>query len=106
MLARFYNGKEIECNFGIIIEGQNSGKPSYLDSPEIMEIMIDGQWAPNHGYNLAKYKSQKLLLIEEKLLQVFRDKQICENNNLREKFDSLMAEQEKLENEKEEISAL
>lgn len=106
MKFKDYKNELIERNFGIIIEGINSGKYSYIEMPEIKEIFIDGQWVPNPGYDLAKVKSQKLSEIESKILDASIKLDKANSLNLQTQISELTKKLTELNKQKGEINAL
>jgi hypothetical protein len=51
MRYKNYKNEIYESNFGIILDGENAGKFSYILMPEIKEVEIHGKFVPNEGFN-------------------------------------------------------
>jgi len=105
-MIKNYFGQIINSGWGILIEGQNSGMPSYIENPEIKEVFIDGQWVPNPGYDLAKVKSQKLSEIESKILNASIKLDKATSLKLQTQVTELTAKLTELNKQKGEINAL
>ena len=105
MKIKYFNGVFSEINIGTIIDGVNSGNPSYYDIPEIKEIEVDGQWVPNPGYDLAKVKSQKISQIENQIIDmsIKLDKATSLNLSVKTELQTKLTE---LMTKKDEINAL
>lgn len=106
MVAKDYKNNILDCTFGMLVDGINSGKDSYVEMPEIKEVFIDGQWVPNPGYDLAKVKSQKLSEIESKLLDASIKLDKANSLNLQTQVTELTAKLTELNKQKGEINAL
>lgn len=91
---------------GLIIEGVNSGLPSYVVIPEIKELFIDGQWIPNPGYDLQKVKEQKLYQIESKLIDESIKLDKANSLNLQTQIVELTLKIAELNKQKADINAL
>lgn len=70
MKSKNYKNIVFESNFGIITEGLNAGKSSYLENPQIKEVFIDGEWISNPGFDLQKVRKNKLSAVESKIIDV------------------------------------
>ena len=95
-----------DTNIGTILDGEFAGKPSYYLMPEIKEVLIDDKWIPNPGYNLEKIKSEKLLEIESKILDISIKLDKANTLNLQTQIPELTAKLIELNNQKDEINAL
>jgi len=106
MVVKNYNDIVLNYDFGMIVEGKNSGKYSYIEMPDIKEVFIDGQWVPNPGYDIAKVKSQKLSDVESKILDASMRLDKANSLNLQTQVSELTAKLTELNNQKGEINAL
>lgn len=106
MIYKNYLNKILEMNFGVFLEGSNSGKMTYIELPEIKEVFIDGQWVSNPGYDLQKVKSQKLSEIESKILDASMKLDKASSLNLQTQITELTAKLTELNKQKGEINAL
>ena len=79
-------------NFGIIVEGINAGKQSYVEIPDIKEIEIDGKWVLNEGYDLAKVKDREIKSIEWQLVEQFKNKDKAVGLSIAKDIDDKISE--------------
>lgn len=69
MKYKNYKDEIKESGFGVITEGVNAGKHSYVENPEIKEIEIDGKFVANEGYNFGLVKTNEIKNTEYKIMQ-------------------------------------
>ena len=78
MKVKLYDNTEIDIGFGILLSGINAGELSYLEMPEVkeMDLLNDGIFVPNPGYDLQIAKDNRLAVIEPQLvdLNIEKDK--------------------------------
>lgn len=72
MRVKYWNNEIKNEDFGLIIEGENQGKFSYVDNYLIKEIELDGEWVENEGYD--EDKVLEFLNLEQKLKREARYK--------------------------------
>lgn len=106
MILKNYKDVVFEMNVGIITEGINSGKYTYVELPEIKEVFLDGQWVKNEGFDLAKIKSQKLFNIESEILESSMRLEKANSLNLQTQVSELTAKLTELNKQKGDINAL
>lgn len=106
MVVKNYKDQIFDYSNGTLIEGVYVGKPSYYADNEIKEILIDGQWIPNPGYDLQKVKSQKLSEIESKILDASMKLDKANSLNLQIQVTELTSKLTELNKQKGEINAL
>jgi hypothetical protein len=92
MKAKNYKNEIKDMNFGIIVEGKNAGKQSYVEIPDIKEVEIDGKWVLNEGYDLAKVKEREIKSIEWQLVEQLKNKDKAGGLSIAKEIDDKIIE--------------
>lgn len=96
----------LDINYGILIDGENAGLPTYAQNKNIEYIYENGLKKENPYFDKDLYKSQKLSEIESKILDVSMKLDKATSLNLQTQISELTQKLTELNSKKGEINAL
>lgn len=96
----------LDINYGILVDGQNAGCPTYAENKHIKYIYENGQQKDNPYFDKTEYKKIHLATIESKLLDASIKLDKANSLNLQTQITELNEKIAELNKQKEEINAL